>query len=128
MADYTHFRQQLDAALRTRDFKKVQSFLIAQAQWSEDVPADPEYAMWMMIAASPSLRDLHGQAREWLVSHGHTNDALTVLGGNQAQSEKRNKQPSRSFKRGQPPNRPGSNKSASNRPGAQRKPERKDIP
>lgn len=120
MTDHTQFRQQLDAALRTLDFKKVQSFLIAQDQWSEDVPADPEYAMWMMVAASPTLRDLHGKAREWLVNHGHANDALAVLGRSQLEAEKRNNQ--RSFKRG--PNRPGGNKPSNARPGAQRKPGR----
>lgn len=128
MADYTQFRQQLDVALRMLDFKKVQSFLIAQDQWSEDVPADPEYAMWMMVAASPSLQDLHAKAREWLVNHGHTNDALAVLGRGQAETERRSKQQSRSFKRGQPPNRPESNKSSSNRPEAQRKPKPKNLP
>lgn len=126
MADYTQFRQQLDTSLRTLDFKKVQSFLIAQNQWSEDTPADPEYAMWMMVAASPALRDLHAKAREWLVSHGHTNDALAVLGSNQAEAEKRSKQ--RGFKRGQPPNRSGSNSSSTNGPEGQRKPKPKDIP
>ncbi len=118
MADYTHFRQQLDAALRTLDFKKVQSFLIGQDQWSEDVPADPEYAMWMMIAASPTLQDLHAKAREWLVSHGHATDALAVLGRGRLEAEKRGKQ--RSFKRG--PERQSGNQSS--RPGAQRKPGR----
>ncbi len=124
MTDYTHFRQQLDTALRTLDFKKVQAFLIAQDQWSEDVPADPEYAMWMMVAASPTLRDFHSRAREWLVSHGHASDALAVLGSGQLEAEKRGKQQSRSFKRGQPANRPGDNRSSNARPGAQRKPGR----
>ena len=124
MADYTQFRQQLDTALRTLDFKKVQSFLIAQNQWSEDTPTDPEYAMWMMVAASPNLQDFHAKAREWLMSHGHTNDALAVLGRGQAEAEKRSKQ--RSFKRGQPPNRPGGNKSPNNRSEVQRKPKPKN--
>ena len=47
MADYASFRQQLDAVLRTRDVKQVQDFLIAEGQWSEGQPADPEFAMWM---------------------------------------------------------------------------------
>ena len=125
MADYTQFRQQLDAALRTLDFKQVQSFLIAQNQWSEDTPADPEYAMWMMIAASPTLRALHGKAREWLVSHGHTNDALTILGGSQLEAEKRGKQQERGTKKGQPAKRPGGSSARSKKPGAQR-PARRD--
>ncbi|GAC1370713.1 MAG: hypothetical protein NVSMB44_37950 [Ktedonobacteraceae bacterium] len=128
MADYAHFRQQLDAALRTQDFKQVQTFLIAQGQWGEDTPADPEYAMWMMIAATPALRDLHSKAREWLVSHGHTNDALAVLGRSQIEAEKRSKQ--RSFKKGPPSSRSGTsgksggNRSADNKPGAQKAPKR----
>jgi hypothetical protein len=33
----------------------------------------------MMIAGSQTLRDLHEQARKWLVSHGHEADAEAVL-------------------------------------------------
>ena len=80
MADYASFRQRLDAVLRTRDVKQVQDFLIAERQWSPGQPADSEFAMWMMIAGSPTLRDLHEQARRWLVSHGHEADAEAVLG------------------------------------------------
>ena len=80
MPDYANFRQRLDAVLRTRDVKKVQDFLIAEKQWQAGAPADSEFAMWMMIAGSPTLRDLHEQARGWLVSHGHEADAEAVLG------------------------------------------------
>jgi len=79
MVDYANFRQQLDAVLRTRDVEQVRNFLIAKEQWSEELPADPEFAMWMMIAGSQTLRDLHEQARKWLVSHGHGADAEAVL-------------------------------------------------
>ena len=80
MTEYTHFRQRLDAVLRTLDIKQVSDFLIAEKQWQAgQQPADPEFAMWMMIAGSPTLRDLHGQARQWLVSHGHEADADAVL-------------------------------------------------
>ena len=79
MADYANFRQQLDAVLRTLDVKQVQDFLIAEGQWSPGSPADPEFAMWMMIAGSQTLRDLHEQAGKWLVSHGHGADAEAVL-------------------------------------------------
>ena len=74
-----NFRQQLDTVLRTLDVKQVRNFLIAENQWSEDVPADPEFAMWMMIAANPTFRDLHEQARQWLESHGHAEDAQMLL-------------------------------------------------
>jgi hypothetical protein len=33
----------------------------------------------MMIAGSQALRDLHEEARKWLVSHGHEADADAVL-------------------------------------------------
>ncbi len=80
MADYASFRERLDAVLRTLDLKQIQNFLITEGQWSPGQPADPEFAMWMMIAGSPTLRDLHGQARQWLVSNGHEADADAVLG------------------------------------------------
>jgi hypothetical protein len=79
MTDYADFRQRLDNVLRTLDVKQVQEFLIAEKQWQAGQPADPEFAMWMMIAGSTTLRDLHGRAREWLVSHGHEADANAVL-------------------------------------------------
>lgn len=80
MTEYTSFRQRLDNVLRTLDVKQVQDFLIAEGQWQRGQPADPEFAMWMMIAGSPSLRDLQEQARQWLVNHGHADDAEAVLG------------------------------------------------
>ncbi|TMD62308.1 MAG: hypothetical protein E6I91_16415 [Chloroflexi bacterium] len=82
MADYVSFRQRLDAVLRTLDVKQVQDFLIAEKQWSAGQPADPEFAMWMMIAGSPSLKDLHAQAHAWLVSHGHEEEAKMFTRGN----------------------------------------------
>ncbi len=86
MSEHAHFRQRLDAVLRTRDASQVQTFLIDQDQWSEDVPADPELAMWMMIAGSSTLRDLHSQAQEWLTSHGHEAEARALLGRGQGAS------------------------------------------
>jgi hypothetical protein len=79
MPDYTSFRQRLDEVLRTLDVKQVSDFLIAEKQWQPGQPTDPTYAMWMMIAGSPTLRDLHGQARQWLVAHGHEEEANAVL-------------------------------------------------
>ncbi len=91
MADYSSFRQQLDTVLRTQNVKQVRKFLIDQEQWSEDLPADPEFAMWMMIAGSQTLRDLHEQARKWLVSHGYESDAEAVLGIRKGVSGKQGK-------------------------------------
>lgn len=80
MTDYQNFRQQLDTVLRTLDVNKVRDFLISGGHWSEEAPADPEFAMWMMIASSQTLKDLRPQAREWLVGHGHSSEAQAVLG------------------------------------------------
>lgn len=79
MTDYADFRQRLDAILHTLDIKQVREFLIAEKQWSAGTPADPEFAMWMMIAGRPTLQDLHNQAHFWLMTHGHEEDAKTFL-------------------------------------------------
>ncbi len=79
MTQQGSFRQRLDAVLRTLDVKQVQEFLIAEKQWSEGQPSDPNFAMWMMIAGSPSLRDLHDPAYQWLMTHGHEADAAAFL-------------------------------------------------
>src|SRR6266705_1927828 len=79
MSDYATFRQRLDAVLRTLDVKQVQDFLIAEGQWSPGTPANAEFAMWMMIAGSSTLSDLHGRAREWLMSHGHEAEAKALI-------------------------------------------------
>ena len=79
MTDFVSFRQRLDAVLRTLDVKQVQEFLIAENQWHEGQPADPEFAMWMMVAGTPSLRNLHDRAYEWLMTHGHEADAAAFL-------------------------------------------------
>ena len=79
MTEYVSFRQRLDAVLRTLDVKQVQEFLIAEKQWSVGQPADPEFAMWMMVAGTPSLRDLHERAYNWLITHGHEADAQAFL-------------------------------------------------
>ncbi|GCF07822.1 hypothetical protein [Dictyobacter arantiisoli] len=80
MTNYQNFRQRLDAVLRTRDVERVREFLIAEGQWDEGVPADPSFAMWMMIAASPTLKELHPQALAWLNSNGHSSEAQAVSG------------------------------------------------
>ena len=81
MTQYANFRQRLDTVLRTLDVQQVQKFLIDEKQWNANaLPADPEFSMYMMIAGSVTLRDLHERARVWLVGHGHTDDAQAVLG------------------------------------------------
>jgi hypothetical protein len=81
MTDYANFRQRLDTVLRTLDVQQVQQFLIGEKQWHSDaLPADPEFTMYMMIAGSATLRDLHERARTWLESHGHVEEAQAMLG------------------------------------------------
>ncbi len=88
MTEYANFRQRLDAVLRTLDVKQVQEFLIAENQWQPGQPANPEFAMWMMIAGSSTLSDLHTQAREWLVSHGYETEANALLSRDNKQGAK----------------------------------------
>jgi hypothetical protein len=92
MTDYADFRQRLDAVLRTLDVKQVRAFLIAERQWQPGQTVDEEFAMWMMIGGSATLRDLHGRAREWLISHGHEADADAVLRKEKRQEGKQAKQ------------------------------------
>ncbi len=86
---YPEFRQQLDSVLRTKNPEAVRQFLIAQGQWSEEDQPDMERAMWMMIAGSPSLRDLHSEAQVWLVSHGYQNEAEVIRGQEKPSAKQR---------------------------------------
>ncbi len=104
MTEYVSFRQRLDAVLRTLDVKQVQEFLIAEKQWSEGQPSDPAFAMWMMIAGSPSLRNLHDRAHEWLMTHGHEADATAFLARDKKLSAKDG---ANRGKRGSPSDLPG---------------------
>lgn len=74
-APYPEFRQRLDATLRQRDSAALRAFLIAEGQWDASTSTDPERAMWMMVASSPALRALHGEALRWLTDHGYVNEA-----------------------------------------------------
>lgn len=85
--DYAGFRQRLDQVLRSRDVRQVRAFLIEEGQWTLEQPANPEYAMWLMIAGTPALKDLHQEARQWLIGHGHGEAAEAVLGHKQAGSQ-----------------------------------------
>jgi hypothetical protein len=86
MTEYASFRQRLDVVLRTRDVQQVSSFMIAEDQWEPDVPADPTFAMWMMIAGTPTLKELHAEARSWLIAHDHTEEAEAILSRSQGGS------------------------------------------
>jgi hypothetical protein len=75
------FRQRLDAVLRRRNPAELRAFLIEEGQWTPEAATDEEAAMWMMIAASPVLADLHPEAERWLMDHGHELEARAILGG-----------------------------------------------
>ena len=74
-----NFRARLDAVLRTRNVEEVKAFLIQEGQWDQQGPADPEFAMWMMIGTSPALRELQPHAHQWLVEHGHEAEANALI-------------------------------------------------
>lgn len=74
------FRQRLDAVLRRRNPADLRAFLVAEGQWEPEARTGEEAAMWMMIAASPVLIDLHAEAERWLMAHGHEHEARAILG------------------------------------------------
>ena len=74
-SNYVDFRRELDAVLRRRDPQALRAFLIERGQWEPETTQDPESYMWMMIAGSPALADLHAQADRWLTAHGRAEEA-----------------------------------------------------
>ena len=77
---YDEFRARLDAVLRRRDPSALRAFLVAEGQWDADATTDPERALWLMIATSPALGDLHAQAFQWLSDHGYREEVRALLG------------------------------------------------
>lgn len=75
-----NFRQRLDAVLWRRNPAQLRAFLVDEGQWQPEAHTDEEAAMWMMIAASPVLADLHAEAGRWLMAHGHEHEAQAILG------------------------------------------------
>jgi hypothetical protein len=90
---YPEFRRKLDAVLRRRDAAALRQFLIEEGQWEADTTTDAERAMWMMIATSPALGDLHDEAVRWLASHGYGEEAQ-VLGRPRTDGQPRRTPPS----------------------------------
>ncbi len=88
MTNYHNFRERLDAVLRTLDVHRVCDFLVAEGQWVDGPPKDADFAMWMMIASSRTLKDLHPQARAWLMSHEHVSEAEAIFGTSLSSSRK----------------------------------------
>ena len=73
--NYVDFRRELDTILRQRNPQVLRAFLIEHGQWEPETTQDPEAYMWMMIAGSPALTSLHGQADVWLTTHDRAEDA-----------------------------------------------------
>jgi len=103
MTEYSNFRQRLDAVLRTRNIQEVSTFLIAEGQWSPDSANDPELAMWLMIAGSPSLKDLHTEAKKWLTSRGHSEAVAAISSLDKASTNQSRGKGSRTKKAGPGP-------------------------
>jgi hypothetical protein len=78
--DYSAFRTRLDAILREKNSGRLRDFLVAQGQWPENVTTNVEAALWMMIATSPALADLHDEAERWLRTHGHETEVKAIFG------------------------------------------------
>lgn len=100
---YPEFRSQLDQILRSKNPETVRQFLVGQGQWDEDFAGDVEHAMWMMIAGSPALQELHNEAQNWLVQHGYQAEAEMLRERSQApakasSAQSRNKGSARSAK------------------------------
>lgn len=85
------FRQRLDAVLRRRNPAELRAFLVEEGQWEPDARTGEEAAMWMMIAASPVLTDLHAEAERWLMAHGHEHEAQAILGRGRGRGPARGK-------------------------------------
>jgi hypothetical protein len=82
---YPEFRRKLDEVLRRRDPAALREFLVAEGEWEPGTVTDPERAMWLMIATSPSLADQRGEAVRWLAAHGHEEEARLIGGDKGAQ-------------------------------------------
>ena len=72
---YPDFRKRLDSVLCRRDPASLRAFLVEEGQWDADTTTDPARAMWMMIATSPALTAMHGEAIAWLSQHGYAEEA-----------------------------------------------------
>jgi hypothetical protein len=88
---YPEFRKRLDAVLNQRDPAALRDFLVAEGQWDANTATDPERAMWMMIATSPSLASMHAEAIAWLNQRGYKEEAQ-ALGRRSGDAEPRARQ------------------------------------
>ena len=81
-SEYETFRRDLDEVLAQRDPAALRAFMIERGEWPEDTTTDPERALWLMIATSPGMVKLHGEALAWLRGHGYTAEAEAIAGRN----------------------------------------------
>lgn len=100
---FPEFRSQLDNVLRSKNPEAVRRFLVEQGQWDEGRADDVEHAMWMMIAGSPALQNLHAEARDWLMQHGYQAEAEMLL-------ERKKTSPKASSAASRPKKQPGQGK------------------
>ncbi len=78
--EYAAFRRDLDTVLAGRDPAALRAFMIERGEWPEDTTIDPVRALWLMIATSPTLTALHGEALVWLRNHGYNAEADALTG------------------------------------------------
>jgi hypothetical protein len=110
---YEEFRVRLDEVLRGRDPAALRAFLVTEGQWDADTATDPERALWLMIATSRALGDLHAEAFGWLTAHGYSAEVAALRGGAGAEPRPSGGQghgarrgaPPRERRRGTPPKR-----------------------
>ena len=79
-SEYEAFRRDLDVVLAQRDPSTLRAFMVTRGEWPEDTTVDPSRALWMMIATSPSMAALHGEALAWLRDHGYNAEADALAG------------------------------------------------
>jgi hypothetical protein len=120
-ASYQSFRRRLDDVLRKKDSAALRAFLVAEGQCQADAATDVDAAMWMMIATSPALPALHGEAEQWLLNHGHQAEANAIFGGRSRASQR----PASAGKPHTPNKAPARNRPSAP-PGAKHPPARRD--
>ncbi len=109
---YPEFRSQLDNVLRSKKPEAVRQFLVEQGQWDEGRADDVEHAMWMMIAGSPALQNLHTEAQDWLMQHGYQDEAEMLR--ERPKASRKPVSPQARAKGQASPNKPGASRPHSN--------------
>jgi hypothetical protein len=103
---YDGFRARLDDVLRRRDSAALRAFLVGEGQWDADTTTDPERALWLMIATSRALGNLHAEAFRWLTDHGYSAEVAALRGRSGAEPRPSGGQ-DRGTRKGAPPRQHG---------------------